>query len=176
MSQKYKCCDTEFENLNDFKRHIRSRNWHRLNYSDLIRLKMKNETLYNIIRNPNILFALSNLITPIQDMGILYLPFTKQRTGLVLKRSIVGKLEGPKPDIDLIKYKFTSDNIVYELEFRVKKINEEYSELLVLCPMNVNIGLLGRLLPSEVLKTLQKMVTPQIVVEKVSKNLSAISV
>ncbi|QGA68185.1 hypothetical protein [Sulfolobus sp. E11-6] len=39
---------------------------------------------------------------------------TRQRTGLVFKRSIVGKLEGPKPDIDLIKYNFTSDNIIYE--------------------------------------------------------------
>ncbi|WP_238699132.1 hypothetical protein [Saccharolobus sp. E5-1-F] len=138
-------------------------------------MKIKNDSLYNIIRNPNIIFALSNLITPVQDKGILYLPFTRQRSGLIFKRSIVGKLEGPKPDIDLIKYNFTSDNIIYELGFRVKKINEDYSELLVLCSMNVNIGLLGRLFPSEVLKTLQKMVTLQIIVEKFSKNLSVLS-
>jgi len=86
------------------------------------------------------------------------------------------KLEGPKLEIGGIKYRFNSSNLIYDFEFHVKRINEEYSELSVLTSMMVNIGFLGRLLPGEVMKSLQKLVTPQIVVEKLNKSLANISI
>ena len=172
----YTCCDEHFNTEKEFKKHISSRNWHRLNYADVIKVKMKNEALYAIIKNPNLLFGITNLITPVQDKAILYLPFSKDKTGTVLKRSIVGKLEGPKLEIGGIKYRFSSSNLIYDFEFHVKRINEEYSELSVLTSMMVNIGLLGRLLPGEVIKSLQKMVTPQLIVEKLNKSLANISI
>jgi len=55
-------------------------------------LEIKNESLYAIVKNPNLLFGITNLITPVQDKAILYLPFSKDKTGSLLKRSIVADL------------------------------------------------------------------------------------
>ncbi|AAK42063.1 hypothetical protein SULI_13695 [Saccharolobus solfataricus] len=173
----YRCCETTFETERDFKKHIRSKYWHRINHSDSLNLRIRNDVLYNILRNPKLLFGISNVIVPIQDKAIVYLPLSKDKTGLVLKRSIVGKLEGPKLNIDLIEYKFTSDKLIYNFGFKVRKINEENSQLVILSSMMVNIGILGRLLPSAVIKELQKMVTPQVFVDKyLSKNISSLSI
>jgi len=49
--------------------------------------------------------------------------------------------------------------------------------LVILSSMMVNIGFLGRLLPSAVIKELQKMITPQVFVDKyLSKNISSLSI
>lgn len=171
----YSCCDLTFDTEKKFKKHIRSRNWHRLNYADVVKIKMKNELLHNIIKSPNLLFGITNLITPVQNKAILYLPFTNDRLGVVFKRSIVGKLEGPKIELGGIRYRFSSPNLIYDLELHVKKINEEYSELSILASMMVNIGFLGRLFPGQVMKSLQKMITPQILVDKIVRGLPTIS-
>ncbi len=169
----YECCDTKFDNLDEFKKHIKSRNWHKLNYSNTFRLKLSEDLLRRIIGNKKTLFGITNLIFPAQGKGILYLPFSKPKNGLVLKRSIVGDLEGPIYDPVSIKYRFNTNNLIYQIEFRIRRINEEYSDLIVLSSMSVNIGLLGRLMPDNVLKTLQKMITPQILVnEYIGKNIS----
>ncbi|ADX83776.1 hypothetical protein [Saccharolobus islandicus] len=173
----YACCESTFETERDFKKHIRSRNWHKINHSDSLNLRIRNDILYNILRSPNLLFGISNVIVPMRDKAILYLPLSKDKMGLVLKRSIVGKLEGPKLNIDLIEYKFTADKLIYNFGFKIKKINEENSQLVILSSMMVNIGFLGRLLPSAVIKELQKMITPQVFVDKyLSKNISSLSI
>jgi len=171
----YGCCDLTFDTEKEFKKHIRSRNWHRLNYADVVKIRMKDELLYRIIKNPNLLFGITNLFTPVQDKAILYLPFIKEGYGLVLKRSIVGKLEGPKIELGGVRYRFYSPDLIYDLDFRIKKINEENYDLSILASMMVNIGFLGRLFPGQVMKSLQKMITPQILVDKIAKGLSTIS-
>jgi len=172
----YICCDVPYESEKEFKKHLRTKHWHWFNYADIIKVKMKSESLYNIIKNPNLLFGITNLITLVQDKAILYLPFSKDKTGVVLKRSVIGKLDGPKLEIDGIKYRFSSPNLIFDLEFRVKRINEEYSELSLLVSVTANIGLLGRLLPGEVIKSLPRMVTPQFIVEKIKKGLTGVSI
>lgn len=165
----YECDGQTFRTEKEFKRHIRSRSWHRLNASDVIKLKTKSDILYNVVRNPQLLFGVTNLITPLGNKGILILPFSKDKVGSVLKRSIAGRLEGPTFELGGIRYKFESPNLIYDFEFHIKRINEEFSEVSVLSSMSVNIGIAGRLLPGEVMKALQKMVTPRVAIDNINR-------
>ncbi|MEM0373088.1 MAG: hypothetical protein QXL96_08670 [Ignisphaera sp.] len=172
----YQCCDEKFEDEKKFKKHIRSRNWHKVSYSNTFKLNMNRTQLINILRNPKILFGIGNVIVPLGERAILYLPFDKiEKVGLgtIFKRSIVGILEGPRLNFDMIEYRFTSSNLIYDLSFRVKRVNEEQSELLILSTMSINIGLLGRLMPGQVIKALGKIITPQLLVDEyLGRNLS----
>ncbi|BFH72113.1 hypothetical protein SJAV_00570 [Sulfurisphaera javensis] len=171
----YECCDQKFESEKEFKKHIKSKCWHRISYSITLKVNVNRDELFNIIKNPKLIFGLCNIITPIGDNAILYLPLKKIKYGTTLKRSIIGKIEGPKLNVDMLEYKFISNKLIYDFSFRIKRINENQSELTILSSMSINIGLLGRLLPSEVIKALKNIVTPQIILnDYITNNLKSL--
>ncbi|QIW24468.1 hypothetical protein EWF20_10105 [Sulfolobus sp. S-194] len=171
----YECCGEKFEVEKEFKKHIRSRYWHRINYSTNAKVLLNRDEVFNIIKNPKLIFGISNLIIPIDGKkAILYLPFKRIRTGTILKRAIIGDLEGPKLDFDMLEYKFNSDKLIYDISFRLKRLNEDQTEVYILSSMSVNIGILGRILPGEVIKALQNIVTPEILVEKLVNNIKSL--
>ncbi|BFI76954.1 hypothetical protein [Sulfurisphaera ohwakuensis] len=171
----YECCGEKFEGEREFKKHIRSKYWHRINYSTSTKVLLNRDEVFNIIKNPKLIFGISNLIIPVDEKrAILYLPFKRIRMGTVLKRVIIGNLDGPKLDFDMLEYKFNSDKLIYEISFRLKRLTEDQTEVYILSSMAVNIGILGRIMPSEVIKALQSIVTPQILAEKLVSNIKSL--
>jgi hypothetical protein len=163
----YRCCDKDFQDKKSLFKHIRSNNWHFLTFSDNAVFDLNYNDTINIIKNQNLIFNSLGILKIRENVGFLALPLHKDTYGNILKTGILGKIEGPTYNLGLINYSFKSNKLIYEISFRPRKVLEK-TEISSIVTMRVNIGLLGRIFPSSVLKAL-----PNIIPQKVLSNMAS---
>ncbi|QIW24235.1 hypothetical protein EWF20_08830 [Sulfolobus sp. S-194] len=92
----------------------RESKWQVFTFSEILEIKDP-ISIIELLTNPRLLF---NITT--DNKVIFVLPFKKDITGLVLKRSLVGKLEGPFIYDRIVKYRILGDNFKYLISFELK--------------------------------------------------------
>ncbi|BCU71497.1 hypothetical protein [Stygiolobus caldivivus] len=171
----YECCNTTFETLKEFKAHIKSRRTHSLTKSNIIQVGLPKELVNSMLYNKDFFMRMLNL-SRINDNDKFLLPLSSDRNviGSTLKRSLAVEVEGPKSENGLPTYVIYAGNLIYKINFKVDKIGERSSRISLITSFEADIGNLGRLMPSVVLKKLSILPSPNKILEEFEKEIRAI--
>lgn len=142
--------------------------WDVIFFSSLVKIDSNAISLMKALVNPHLLFNL----TPDRKV-IIYLPFLRQINGIVLKRALIGELEGPIIQGNVIKYRISSSNFKYLISFEVREETDYYTELFVYSYLMIKFGILDRLLMPDKNRALQ-LLSPERLVRNILHNIVTI--
>ncbi|QGR19563.1 hypothetical protein [Stygiolobus azoricus] len=168
----YECCNRTFETLNEFKKHIKSRRVHSLTKSNVIDINLPRSIVYSIISKRDFFMRLLNLASlDNNDKYLLLLPTKKYVVGSTLKRSLAVRVEGPKSDKGLPTYVIYAGNLIYKISFKVDSIAESKTRVSLISTFEADIGRLGTLLPSVVIRKLSNLPSPGKILEEFEREI-----
>jgi len=168
----YECCNTTFETLNEFKKHIKSRRTHSLTKSNVIDINLPRSIVYSMISNRDFFMRMLNLASlDNKDKFLLLIPTKKDVLGSTFKRSLAVRVEGPKSDKGLPTYVIYAGNLIYKISFKVDSLGESKTRVSLISTFEADIGRLGTLLPSVIIKKLGILPLPGKILEEFEREI-----
>jgi hypothetical protein len=166
----YKCCDREFQDKKSFHSHLRSSSRHFLTYSDTFQVELPTSYLVSLLQDrEKVVKALG--FTPLDGTVVIPLHTKKRTVGGVLKRSLMGVIDGPSIEGGIVKYRLNAGSVEYEVDFRLLR-QGDVPRLTTITTFTVQLGTLAKLFPDLVIRGMSSLVLPDELTRSLKRSLT----
>ncbi len=167
----YKCCDREFQDKKSFHSHLRSSSRHFLTYSETFPVDLPTSYLVSLLQDrEKVVKALG--LAFVDGAVVIPLHTKKKAVGGVLKRSLMGVVEGPSMEGGIVKYKLNAGSVEYEVNFRLLR-QGDVPRLTTITTFTVQLGALAKLFPDLVIRGMSSLVLPDELIRNLRRSLTA---